>query len=111
MNIHKNARLTPLRREQMAVEVLGGRLTKVRTANLNGVSLKIVSRWTKRFRTSGRAAMMDRSSRPASSTRQTDEAIVERILHLHRQRLAGKHIAAFLPSRSAAYSGERSCRG
>lgn len=26
MNIHKNDRLTPLRREEMAVEVLGGRL-------------------------------------------------------------------------------------
>ncbi|UWF59997.1 hypothetical protein [Brucella sp. 2716] len=29
MNIHKNARLTPLRRDEMAVEVLGGRLMKV----------------------------------------------------------------------------------
>jgi len=93
MNIHKNARLTPLRREEMAVAVIGGRLTKAQAARLYGVSLKIVSRWTERFRMSGQTAMMDRSSRPTSSPRQTDGAIVERILHLRRQRLTGKHIA------------------
>jgi len=93
MNIHKNARLTPLRREEMAVTVIGGRLTKAQAARLYGVSLKIVSRWTERFRMSVQTAMMDRSSRPTSSPRQTDGAIVERILHLRRQRLTGKHIA------------------
>ncbi|ABQ62360.1 hypothetical protein H721_00534 [Brucella ovis IntaBari-2006-46-332] len=93
MNIHKNARLTPLRREEMAVAVLGGRLTKAQAARLYGVSLKIVSRWTERFRISGRAAMTDRSSRPTRSPRQMGQDIVERILHLRRQRLTGKHIA------------------
>jgi len=93
MNIHRNARLTPLRREEMAVAVIGGRLTKAQAARLYGVSLKIVSRWTERFRMSVQTAMMDRSSRPTSSPRQTDGAIVERILHLRRQRLTGKHIA------------------
>lgn len=34
MNIHKNARLTPLRREEMAVAVLGGRLSKAQAAGL-----------------------------------------------------------------------------
>jgi len=82
-----------LRREEMAVAVIGGRLTKAQAARLYGVSLKIVSRWTERFRMSVQTAMMDRSSRPTSSPRQTDGAIVERILHLRRQRLTGKHIA------------------
>ena len=93
MNIHKNARLTPSRREEMAVAVLGGRLTKAEAASRYGVSAKIVSRWTDRFRISGRSAMTDRSSRPACSPRQTDEGIVERIVHLRQQRLTGKHIA------------------
>ena len=93
MNIHKNARLTPLRREEMAVAVLGGMLSKMQAARVFGVSLKIVSRWTERFRLSGRAAMADRSSRPASSPRQTAESIAERIIRLRRQRLTGKHIA------------------
>jgi transposase InsO family protein len=93
MNIHKNARLTPLRREEMAAAVLGGRLSKTQAAVLYGVSLKIVTRWTQRFRASGQAAMMDRSSRPARSPRQTEDALVERIITLRRQRLTGKHIA------------------
>lgn len=93
MNIHKNARLTPARREEMAAAVLGDRLSKAQAASLYGVSPKIVSRWTDRFRAFGRAAMMDRSSRPASSPRRTDEDLVERIITLRRQRLTGRHIA------------------
>ena len=64
MNIHKNARLTPLRREEMAILVLAGKLSQAQAAVRYGVSPKIVSRWTDRYKASGRAAMMDRSSRP-----------------------------------------------
>jgi len=72
MNIHKNARLTPLRREEMAAEVLSGRLTKAQAASLYGVTLKIVSRWSERFRTSGRAAMtIARHAPPAVPVKRT----------------------------------------
>jgi uncharacterized low-complexity protein len=37
MNIHKNARLAPLRREEMAVAVLGGALTKAQAARIKRV--------------------------------------------------------------------------
>lgn len=104
MNIHMNGRLTPLRREEMVVDVLGGKLTKAQAARLYGVSPKIVSRRTERFRASGRAAMTDRSSRPASSPGQTDADIVERILHLRRQRLIGQHIAMETSVSSATVS-------
>ena len=93
MNIHKNARLTPLRREEMAVAVLDGRLTKAQAACVYGVSRKIVSRWVERFEQGGRAAMTDRSSRPKNSPRRTDAILSERIAELRRQRLTGKHIA------------------
>lgn len=93
MNIHKNARLTPLRREEMAVAVLGGVLTKAQAARVYGVCAKIVSRWVERFQQDGRAAMADRSSRPRTSPRQTGQALSERIAALRRQRLTGKHIA------------------
>jgi transposase len=92
MNIHKNARLTPLRREEMAIAVLGGALSKAQAASLYGVS-KIVSRWAERFRMSGRPGMTDHSSRPTTSRRQTGQALCERIVRLRRQRLTGKHIA------------------
>lgn len=64
MNIHKNARLTRLRREEMALAVLDAGLTKAQAARIYGVTSKIVSRRVERHKTGGRAAMMDRSSRP-----------------------------------------------
>ncbi|MEI9413441.1 IS481 family transposase, partial [Mesorhizobium sp. Cs1321R2N1] len=38
MNIHKNARLTPLRREEMALSIIEGRLSKADAARRYGVS-------------------------------------------------------------------------
>jgi len=93
MNIHNNARLTPLRREEMALAVAKGQLSKTQAARLYGVSSKIVSRWVERFKAQGRAGMADRSSRPKISPRQTGQSLAERIVALRRQRLTGKHIA------------------
>jgi len=93
MNIHKNARLTPLRRAEMAIAVLAGQLTKTQASSVYGVCAKIVSRWVKRFEQGGRAAMTDRSSRPQKCPRQTDQTLAQRIVTLRRRRLTGKHIA------------------
>ncbi len=64
MNIHKNARLTPLRREEMALAVISGQLSQAQASSVYRVSAKIVSRWVERFRAQGRGGMMDRSSGP-----------------------------------------------
>jgi transposase InsO family protein len=93
MNIHKNARLTPLRREEMALSVLEGRLSQAQAASRYGVSAKIVARWVERFKADGREGMADRSSRPRKLYRPTEAAAVERIVALRRRRLTGKHIA------------------
>ncbi|KQZ54279.1 oxidoreductase [Rhizobium sp. Root149] len=93
MNIHKNARLTPLRRAEMAIAVLSGKLTKTQAARVYAVCVKVVSRWVKRFEQGGRVAMADRLSHPQTSPRQTDQALAQRIITLRRQRLTGKHIA------------------
>lgn len=93
MNIHKNARLTPLRRGEMAMAVVNGTLTKAQAARIYAVSPKIVSRWVERFEQTGAAGMGDRSSRPKSSPRQTHEGVVQQIISLRRQRLTGQHIA------------------
>ncbi len=63
MNIHKNARLTPLRREEMALAVAKGQVSKAQAARLCGVSSNIVSRWVERFKAQGPAGMVDRSAR------------------------------------------------
>ena len=93
MNIHKNARLTPLRREEMARDVVEGRLSKAHAARTYGVTAKVVARWVERFRTEGRAGMVDRSSRPKTSPKRTEAEVADAIVALRRQRLTGKHIA------------------
>jgi transposase len=93
MNIHKNARLTPLRREEMALSVIEGAFSQAHAARVYGVSAKIVARWVERYKAEGRAGMIDRSSRPAHMPQATAASIAERIVALRRQRWTGKHIA------------------
>jgi transposase InsO family protein len=93
MNIHKNARLTPLRRAEMAVAVIEGGFSKAHAARTYGVSAKIVTRWVERYKAEGSKGMADRSSRPTVMPGMTEQAVAERIVALRRQRLTGKHIA------------------
>ncbi|MER9332401.1 leucine zipper domain-containing protein, partial [Mesorhizobium sp. M0293] len=93
MNIHKNARLTPLRREEMALSVIEGRLSQADAARTYGVSAKIVARWVERYKAEGSKGMIDRSSRPARMPQATATSIAERIVALRRQRWTGSHIA------------------
>jgi transposase InsO family protein len=93
MNIHKNVRLTPLRREEMAPSVIEGALSQARAARVYGVTAKIVARWVERYKVEGRAGMVDRSSRPSHMPQATAASIAERIVALRRQRWTGKHIA------------------
>lgn len=68
----------------MAAAVLGDMVSKAHAALVYGVSPKFVSRWAERFRVSSRARIIDRSSRPASSSRLADggvsPATVSRVL-------------------------------
>jgi transposase InsO family protein len=93
MNIHKNARLTPIRREEMALSVIEGGSSKAHAARIYGVSAKIVARWVERYEAEGSAGMVDRSSRPTVIPGMTDQAVADRIAALRRRRLTGKHIA------------------
>ncbi|AWI59588.1 transposase InsO family protein [Sinorhizobium fredii] len=93
MNIHKNARLTPRRREEMARDVIEGRCSKAHAARTYGVTAKVVARWVERFLADGAAGMADRSSRPRTSPRRTVANVADEIAALRRQRLTGKHIA------------------
>jgi len=63
MNIHKNARLTPLRREEMALAVMEGGFSKADAARTYGVSAKIVARWVEPYKAKGSKGMAERSSR------------------------------------------------
>ena len=101
MNIHKNARLKPRRREEMARSVVEGRLSKAVAARTYGVTAKVVARWVGRFQAEGRAGMADRSSRPTRSPRQTAATLADEIVTLRRQRLTGKPRPTARPSASS----------
>jgi transposase InsO family protein len=75
MNIHQNARLTPIGRERIVRAILAAQ------------------KWLARFKTEGKAGLADRSSRPHRLRRPTSPAIVNQVIALRRQRLSGQHIA------------------
>ncbi len=93
MDIHKNARLTPLGREHMVNMVLGGQTPKA-VSKAVGVCLRTVKKWVERFQAVGLAGLQDRSSRPDHLRQPTPQATVDQIEALRRQRLTGKAIAA-----------------
>jgi transposase InsO family protein len=93
MDIHKNARLTPLGRERMVNMVLSGQTPKAVSAAV-GVCPRTVSKWVDRFTEEGVAGLRDRSSRPDRLRQPTPQDTVDRIEALRRQRLTGKAIAA-----------------
>ena len=63
MNIHKNARLTPLGRERIVNEVSSGQ-TPEAAARAAGVCPRTVRKWVARFKAEGAEGLKDRSSRP-----------------------------------------------
>ncbi len=95
MNMHKNARMTPIGRERLVQAVVGGQRPEA-AARAAGVCPRTVRKWFARFKAEGRAGLMDRSSRPKRLYRPTPPAVVERVEVLRRQRFTGKQIAADL---------------
>jgi len=93
MNIHKNARLTPLGRERL-VSLIASGTSYALAARACGCSPKTAAKWWRRYRSEGRDGLVDRSSRPRSLRNPTPAAVCERIIELRRQRLTGVHIAA-----------------
>jgi transposase InsO family protein len=103
MNMHKNARMTPIGRERLVQAVVGGQ-TPEAAARAAGVCPRTVRKWVARFKAEGRAGLMDRSSRPKRLYRPTPAAIVEQVEALRRQRFTGKQIAANLAISPATVS-------
>ena len=93
MDIHKNARLTPLLREELAKKVLCQGLTLNSAAAEFKVSAKTAAKWTRRFRQQGRTGLLDRSSRPLHSPRRCSCEQIAQVERLRRQRWTGLRIA------------------
>ena len=95
MNIHKNARLTPIGRERLVEAMLGGQ-TPEAAARAAGVCPRTAHKWLARFKAEGIEGLKDRSSRPHRLRKPTPAAIVAKVEVLRRQRFTGKQIAADL---------------
>jgi len=93
MDIHKNARLTLIRREQLAQSVLLQKMTLQAAATAFNVCARTAAKWTRRYQQQGSAGLYDRSSRPHRSPRRTGEALEQQVEQLRRQRFTGYHIA------------------
>ena len=92
MNIHKNARLTPLGREHLLAAMRSGQTSEA-AARAAGVCPRTARKWRARFEAEGAAGLIDRSSRPHRLHRPANPERVAEIVMLRRQRLCGKHIA------------------
>ncbi|HWB44752.1 MAG TPA: IS481 family transposase [Hyphomicrobiaceae bacterium] len=93
MDMHKNARLTPLGREHMVRMVLSGQTPQAVSAAV-GVCPRTVRKWVERYEREGEAGLQDRSSRPHRLYRPTEQTRIEQIEALRRQRRTGEAIAA-----------------
>jgi transposase InsO family protein len=92
MDIHKNARLSFRSREDLARFVVQGGTRKAAAAAFR-VSGKTVAKWVARYLAGGTDGLLDRSSRPHRSPRQTGSSFIEKVLVLRREHMPGYEIA------------------
>ncbi|KQZ27146.1 IS481 family transposase [Caulobacter sp. Root1472] len=96
MNIHKNARLTPVGRALMIARIEQQGWSVARAAEASGVSRRTASKWLQRHRRGGERRLHDRSSAPRRCPRRTSAGVVGQIEALRRQRMTGPAIARAL---------------
>ena len=88
---HPNARLTPLTRWDLVQMVRGDGYTIAEAARRFNVSRATAGKWVRRYDEGGRAALMDRDSRPRSSPTQAAPEIAARIVTLRKETGLGPH--------------------
>lgn len=96
MNIHKNARLTLVRRLEMVKDVTERKLTIASVALAHDVSLPTVRKWVGRYLAHGAAGLADASSRPRVSPRAISPRSALAIVELRRRWLTQACIAQSL---------------
>jgi transposase InsO family protein len=93
--LHANAALTPRQRLRLARLVVEENWKVAHAARFFGVAWRTADRWAERYRTLGKAGMVDRSSRPHTSPGKTDQATTKRIVSLRmRKRWGAVRLAA-----------------
>ena len=96
MNIHKNARLTFVRRLEMVHQMIEQSISPGVAARTYGVSPATARKWLGRYLAQGDAGVRDRSSRPIHIARSISAAAALAIAELRRRRLTQARIALSL---------------
>jgi transposase InsO family protein len=96
MNIHKNARLTFVRRQDLVRDMIEHQLSPVAAGAKHGVSAPTARKWLGRFLVQGDAGLRDASSRPRVSPRAIPPERALVVVELRRRRLTQAHIARSL---------------
>jgi len=104
MDYHHHARLTIVRREELAKRVLEGRLSLKEAEAEFKLSRQSAAKWVRRYREQGVAGLRDRSSRPCRSPRGTSKERIMEIERLSRQRWTRVRIAQQLGLSAATVS-------
>lgn len=92
MVIHKNARLTLRRREELVQQVAGGLTLKLAAASFQ-VSAKTAAKWVRRFREKDPFGLHDHPSRPLYSPRQISGERRDQVIAQRRELQPGYRIA------------------
>lgn len=104
MNIHKNARLTFVRRLEMVMSLTSSGACVTVAADRFGVSTATVRKWLGRYLAEGPSGLADRSSRPIVSPRSISTATALTIIELRKKRMTQMRIAHYLGLSKATVS-------
>jgi transposase InsO family protein len=96
MNIHKNARLTVVRRHELVRDMIEHRMTPAAAGAVHGVSAPTARKWLGRYLVQGEAGLRDASSRPRVSPRAIAPERAFVVVELRRRRLTQTRIARSL---------------
>ena len=91
---HRNARLTPVTRLEMVLEVEAG-WSQAEVARRFRVSRPTVAKWVRRFREAGTEGLEGRNSAPHSNPRRTAPELEQRICAVRRSQGFGPHRIAW----------------
>jgi transposase InsO family protein len=93
MDYHHHARLTIVRREELAKRVLESGLSLNSAMAEFKLSRQTAAKWVRRYKEQGAVGLRDRSSRPRRSPRRISEERTMEIERLRRERWTGMRIA------------------
>ena len=104
MNIHKNARLTYVRRLEMVQDITERGSSVADAACRHGVSAVTARKWLGRFLADGQAGLQDKSSRPEKWPRAIEPQVALAIVELRRRLCLQAQIASCLGVSKATVS-------